>query len=452
MLSILGRPVEGHCDGRSRRHFLKLGGLALGGLGLPRLLAAQEASQPAGAQAVSHKAVIMIFLSGGPSHQDSLDLKVDAPKEIRGSFQPIATNVPGIEICEHMPRLAQMMDKFAIIRSLFGSPDQHASDMCVSGYPIGAKGRQDNHPSLGSVVSRLQGPVDQAVPPFVGLTIKTRHAPYSNPGLPGFLGQAHAPFQPEGEGMADMRLNGINLDQLRDRRSLLGSFDSFRRRTEGNRVFEGVDSFTRKAFDVLTSSRLVEALDLEREDPALRDRYGRGSADPAFGEDAGPHWMDQFLMARRLVEAGVRCVTLSFGSWDRHGANFERLPEQLAKLDQGITALVADLHDRGLQNDVSVIAWGEFGRTPRINPGGGRDHWPQASCALLAGGGMKMGQVIGSTNRLGEVPQDRPLHYQDVFATLYRQLGIDVVNTTIPDPNGRPQYLLDRREAIRELI
>jgi hypothetical protein len=452
MLSILGRPVEGHCDGRSRRHFLKLGGLALGGLGLPRLLAAQEASQPAGAQAVSHKAVIMIFLSGGPSHQDSLDLKVDAPKEIRGSFQPIATNVPGIEICEHMPRLAQMMDKFAIIRSLFGSPDQHASDMCVSGYPIGAKGRQDNHPSLGSVVSRLQGPVDQAVPPFVGLTIKTKHAPYSNPGLPGFLGQAHAPFQPEGEGMADMRLNGINLDQLRDRRSLLGSFDSFRRRTEGNRVFEGVDSFTRKAFDVLTSSRLVEALDLEREDPALRDRYGRGSADPAFGEDAGPHWMDQFLMARRLVEAGVRCVTLSFGSWDRHGANFERLPEQLAKLDQGITALVADLHDRGLQNDVSVIAWGEFGRTPRINPGGGRDHWPQASCALLAGGGMKMGQVIGSTNRLGEVPQDRPLHYQDVFATLYRQLGIDVANTTIPDPNGRPQYLLDRREAIRELI
>ncbi|MFN5300396.1 MAG: DUF1501 domain-containing protein, partial [Planctomycetaceae bacterium] len=441
-----------HCDGRSRRHFLKLGGLALGGLGLPRLLAAQEASQPAGAQALSHKAVIMIFLSGGPSHQDSLDLKVDAPKEIRGSFQPIATNVPGIEICEHMPRLAQMMDKFAIIRSLFGSPDQHASDMCVSGYPIGAKGRQDNHPSLGSVVSRLQGPVDQAVPPFVGLTIKTKHAPYSNPGLPGFLGQAHAPFQPEGEGMADMRLNGINLDQLRDRRSLLGSFDSFRRRTEGNRVFEGVDSFTRKAFDVLTSSRLVEALDLEREDPALRDRYGRGSADPAFGEDAGPHWMDQFLMARRLVEAGVRCVTLSFGSWDRHGANFERLPEQLAKLDQGITALVADLHDRGLQNDVSVIAWGEFGRTPRINPGGGRDHWPQASCALLAGGGMKMGQVIGSTNRLGEVPQDRPLHYQDVFATLYRQLGIDVVNTTIPDPNGRPQYLLDRREAIRELI
>lgn len=451
MLSILGRPVDSYCDRYARRHFLRLGGLALGGLSLPEILRAQETA-PATGRALSHKAVIMIFLSGGPSHQDMVDLKVNAPKEIRGSFQPIMTNVPGIEICEHLPRVAQMMDKFAIIRSLYGSPDQHASDMCVSGYPIGPKGRQDNHPSLGSVVSRLQGPVDQAVPPFVGLTIKTKHAPYSNPGLPGFLGQAHAPFQPDGEGMENMRLNGIDLDHLRDRQRLLGGFDTFRRAAERNPVFQGVDSFTRKAFDVLTSSRLVEALDLSKEDSALRDRYGRGSADPAFGEDAGPHWMDQFLMARRLVEAGVRCVTLSFGSWDRHGGNFERLPEQLAKLDLGLSALVEDLHQRGLERDVSVIAWGEFGRTPRINPGGGRDHWPQASCALLAGGGMRMGQVIGSTNRLGEVPQDRPIHYQEVFATLYRQLGIDVATATIPDPNGRPQYLLDRREAIRELI
>jgi hypothetical protein len=451
MLSILGRPVDSHCDRYVRRHFLKLGGLALGGLSLPQILRAQEIS-PVPGQGLSHKAVIMIFLSGGPSHQDMVDLKMDAPKEIRGSFQAIQTNVPGIDICEHLPRVAQMMDKFAIIRSLYGSPDQHASDMCVSGYPIGPKGRQDNHPSLGSVVSRLQGPVDQAVPPFVGLTIKTRHAPYSNPGLPGFLGQAHAPFQPDGEGMENMRLNGIHLDHLRDRQRLLSGFDSFRREAERNPVFHGVDSFTRKAFDVLTSSRLVEALDLSQEDSALRDRYGRGTADPAFGEDAGPHWMDQFLMARRLVEAGVRCVTLSFGSWDRHGGNFERLPEQLSKLDLGLSALVDDLHRRGLERDVSVIAWGEFGRTPRINPGGGRDHWPQASCALLAGGGMKVGQVIGSTNRLGEVPQDRPIHYQEVFATLYRQLGIDVATATILDPNGRPQYLLDRREPVRELI
>jgi hypothetical protein len=351
-----------------------------------------------------------------------------------------------------MPLLAKMMDKFTIIRSLYGGPDQHASDLCMSGHPIGPKGRQNNHPSLGSAVSKLQGAVDPAVPPFVGLTTKTGHAPYSNPGLPGFLDAAHAPFQPDSEGMANMRLNGVTLDQLRNRKSLLASFDSFRRQVNTNSKLRTADVFTRKAFDVLTSSRLVDAMDLDREPSALRDRYGRGSSSPAFGEDAGPHWMDQFLMARRLVEAGVRCVTLSFGSWDRHGQNFERFPVQLAKFDQGITALVQDLHNRGLDQDVSVIAWGEFGRTPRINSGGGRDHWPQASCALLAGGGMQVGQVIGSTNHLGEVPQDRPVHSQDVFATLYHKLGINVNTATITDPNGRPQYLLDRREPIHELI
>jgi hypothetical protein len=452
MLEIPGRRLAQHCDGHTRRHFLKIGGLAMGGLSLPQILRAEESSSNTRGRSLGHKAVIMIYLSGGPSHQDMYDLKMEAPIEIRGSFKPIATNVPGIEICEHMPRLAKIMDKVAIIRSLYGCPDQHASDLCLSGYPIGARGRQDNHPSLGAAVSKLQGPVDPSVPPFVGLTIKTGHNPYCNPGFPGFLGTAHAPFQPDGEGMANMRLNGVTLDQLRNRQALLTSFDQFRREVDRQEVYRGVDALSRKAFDVLTSSRLVEALDLEKEDPLIRDRYGRGSASPAFGEDAGPHWMDQFLMARRLVEAGVRCVTLSFGSWDRHGANFERLPEQLGKFDQGITALVEDLHQRGLDQDVSVVAWGEFGRTPRINPGGGRDHWPQVSCCLLAGGGMRVGQVIGTTNRLGEVPQDRPVHYQEVFATLYNRLGIDVGNATIADQAGRPQYLVDHRDPIRELI
>lgn len=452
MLELLGNSVQRHCNGHSRRHFLRIGGLALGGVSLAQILQAQESVPATREKSLGHKAVIMIYLSGGPSHQDMYDLKMEAPLEIRGSFRPIATNVPGIEICEHMPRLAKMMDKVAIIRSLYGCPDQHASDLCLSGYPIGPKGRQDNHPSLGSAVSKLHGSVDPSVPPFVGLTINTRHAPYSNPGMPGFLGAAHAAFQPDGQGMADMRLNGISLDQLRNRQALLTSFDQFRRQIDRQEVYRGVDALSQKAFDVLTSSKLVEALDLEKEDPQLRDRYGRGSADPAFGEDAGPHWMDQFLMARRLVETGVRCVTLSFGSWDRHGANFQRLPTQLAMFDQGITALVEDLHQRGLEKDVSVVAWGEFGRTPRINKDGGRDHWPQVSCCLLAGGGMRTGQVIGSTNRLGEVPQDRPIHYQEVFATLYNRLGIDVGNATIPDQAGRPQYLLDHRDPIPELV
>lgn len=452
MLDILGRAPAAHCDGHSRRHFLRIGGLALGGLSLPQILRAEASSPTVRGRSLGHKAVIMIYLSGGPSHQDMYDLKMDAPLEIRGSFRPISTNVPGIEICEHLPRLATMADKVAIIRSLHGCPDQHASDLCLSGYAIGARGRQDNHPSLGSAVSKIQGPVDPAVPPFVGLTIKTRHEPYSNPGFPGFLGAAHAPFRPDGEGMANMRLNGVTLDQLRNRQALLTSFDQFRRQVEQQETYRGIDALSQKAFDVLTSSRLVDALDLEREDPKVRERYGRGSADPAFGEDAGPHWMDQFLMARRLVEAGVRCVTLSFGSWDRHGANFERLPVQLAKFDQGITALIEDLHARGLDQDVSVVAWGEFGRTPRINKDGGRDHWPQVSCGLLAGGGMRVGQIIGSTNRLGEVPQDRPVHYQEVFATLYHRLGIDTGSATIPDQAGRPQYLVDHREPIKELL
>lgn len=322
----------------------------------------------------------------------------------------------------------------------------------MSGYPMGANGRQDNHPSLGSAVAKLQGSVDQAVPPFVGLSIKTKHDPYSNPGYPGFLGPAYAPFQPDGEGMANMRLEGMSLDRLRDRRGLLQSLDRFRSQVDLNEGYRAADTMTQKAFDVLTSSRLVEALDLEKEDPTVRDRYGRGSRDPAFGEDAGPHWMDQFLTARRLVEAGVRCVTLSFGSWDRHHSNFERLPTQLAKFDQAITALIEDLHERGLDQDVSVVAWGEFGRTPRINKDGGRDHWPQVSCCLLAGGGMRTGQVIGSTNRFGEVPQDRPVHYQEVFATLYHRLGIDVSTATIPDFSGRPQFLVDRHLPIKELI
>ncbi len=451
MLTVLGKSQTSFCDRHSRRQFLTIGGLALGGLALPGLLRA-EAATPAAGRRSAHKAVIMIYLSGGPSHQDMYDLKMEAPAEIRGSFKPIDTNVTGVQICEHLPRLAKMMDKVAIIRSLYGCPDQHASDLCLSGYPIGTGGRQRGRPSLGAVLSRLQGPVDPTVPPFVGLTTKTGHTPYSNPGLPGFLGTAHAPVQPDGEGVANMRLKNVSLEQLADRKALLGSFDRFRRETDVEGRMATADTYTRKALELLTSSKLVEALDLDREPTKVRDRYGRGSSAPAFGEDAGPHWMDQFLMARRLVEAGVRCVTLSFGSWDRHGGNFTQLPVQLARFDQGITALIEDLHARGLDQDVSVIAWGEFGRTPKINKDAGRDHWPAASCALLAGGGMKMGQVIGSTNRLGEVPQDRPVDYQDVFATLYHQLGIDVKTATITDQSGRPHYLLDRQEPIRELI
>jgi hypothetical protein len=442
MLTIRGGDGTRFCDGISRREFLKIGGLALGGLALTDVL---KAEAQAGIRS-SHKAIIMVYLPGGPPHQDMFDLKPDAPSEIRGEFKPIKTKVPGIEICELMPKIAGMMDKFAIIRSLVGARDEHASNICLSGYTY-AESRQSHAPSLGSVVSKLQGPVDKTVPPFVGLAPKMGHMEWADPGEPGFLGLAYGPLKPDGQLMADMVLNGITLNRLSDRRRLLTSLDRFRKSVD---TLKGMDALDQKAFDLLTSSKLVEALDVTKEDPKLRERYGKGTN--VNVDDGGPDWNDQFLIARRLVEAGARCVTLAFGRWDFHGNNFGQLKTHLPRLDQAVSALVQDIYDRGLDKDVSVVVWGEFGRTPRINSDAGRDHWPRVSCALLAGGGMRTGQVIGSTNRFGEEADDRPVHFKDVFATLYHNMGIDIGSTAVPDIDGRPHYLLEDHEPIPELI
>lgn len=445
MLTIPGSRHR-FCDGLSRRNFLKIGGLAMGGLAMPQLLRAEAASglNP------SNKSIIMIFLPGGPPHQDMFDLKMDAPAEIRGEFKPIATNVPGIEICELFPRMARTMEKYAIIRSIVGCDGAHASYQCLSGWPDGGLTTESGHASMGSVVSKLLGPKDRAVPPFVGLAPRMGHMPWANPGEPGFLGKAYAPFKPDGEGMANMVLNGVSLDRLSDRKSVLSGLDRFRRQVDASGMMDGMDAFNARAFDVLTSSKLLEALDIEREDQQLRDRYGRGFKEKK--DDGGPRDLDQFLVARRLVSAGVRCVTLAFSRWDWHNANFAQSRTEMPMLDQGLTALVEDLEQRGMLEDTSIVVWGEFGRTPRINDQAGRDHWPQVSCAVLAGGGMRTGQVIGSTNRLGEHAQDRPVHMQEVFATLYHTLGIDVNTTTIPDHAGRPQFLTDIRVPMPELV
>ena len=446
MLTLPGEGQGRFCDGISRRNFLRIGALSLGGLALPDILRAQAQSG-----ALSKKAIIMIFLPGGPPHQDMFDLKTEAPSEIRGEFSPIRTNVPGIQICELLPRMAGMMDKLAIIRSVVGATTSHASFQCMTGWDPRGNQPSGGWPALGSVLSKLRGPLDPALPPYVGLAPKMGHVPWSDPGKPGFLGPSHAPFLPNGHGKGDLILNGISLERLRDRRALLNSFDRFRREADASGLMAGFDAFTQQAFGVLTSSRLAEALDLEREDPKLRDRYGRGTA--ANQLDGGPKLLDQFLLARRLVEAGVRCVTLAFSRWDWHSNNFKRGREDMPMLDQGVTALVEDLHQRGLDKDVSVIVWGEFGRTPKINPSGGRDHWPQVSCALLACGGMRTGQVIGSTDRLGAEAKDRPVHFQEVFATLYQNLGIDTGKVTVPDLSGRPRYLVESQyKPIPELI
>ncbi len=450
MLTIYGakRPF---CDGVNRREFLRIGGLAMGGLSLPGILAAEARASGGGngRGRLSHKAIIMVYLPGGPPHLDMVDMKPDAPAEIRGPYKPMETNVSGIRIAEHMPRLAAMMDRMVLIRSLVGARDEHASDLCLSGYTIG-ENRNHHYPALGAVLSRVHGPVDRTVPPFVELIPKTQHLPYSNPGHPGFLGLAHSSVRPDSQVMADMTLKGISLSRLANRRKMLTAVDGLRRAVDGAAMVQGLDGVQQRAFEILTSEKFVKALDIGQEPEKLRERYGKGS--PQAITDAGPNWNEQFLMARRLVEAGVRCVTLGFGGWDYHGFFDPKPDEQSRRLDTALSALVQDLHDRGLDKDVSVVCWGDFGRTPRMNKDGGRDHWPQVGFALLAGGGMRTGQVIGSTNRFGEYADERPIHYRDVFATLYHNLGLDPENTPIQDSLGRPQYLLHGHQPIRELV
>jgi len=447
MLTLFGNKQR-LCDGVSRRSFLQIGGFTFGAtcLSLPQILRAQGANSSS-----SHKAVINVFLGGGPPHQDMWDIKTDAPREIRGEFDPIATAVPGIEIGECFPRIAAMMDKFVAIRSVTGCDGGHDAFQCLTGWRRPDLATMGGRPSIGSVLAKLNGPVHRSVPPSVALAEKTQHGPWSEPGGPGFLGAAYQPFKPSGQGMDDLKLNGITSDRLQDRRTLLTGLDQLKREVDATGMLKGMDSFNEAAFGVLTSSQLVEALDLTHEDPKLRERYGDGKP-YKFQYDGAPTCNEQLLMARRLVEVGVRSVTLSYGRWDSHGDNFGLVRDHGAKLDQAVSALVQDLEDRGMLDDVTVVVWGEFGRTPRVNPGAGRDHWPQVSCALLAGGGMRTGQVIGSTNRLGEFAKDRPVPVQEVISTIYHNLGIDPMTTTIADPTGRPQFLTDDRTPLPELL
>ncbi len=447
MLNLLG-PTTRYCDGVSRRSFLQIGGFAFGAyqFGLADLLRA-EANQP---QPTRHKAVINILLGGGPPHQDMWDIKTEAPVEIRGEFRPIATNVNGIQIGECFPRLASMMDKCVAIRSVTGGTDRHALEMMLTGFSHSSLAAMGGRPSVGSVLSKLRGPADPSVPPFVGLAAPTQHRPWSDSGQSGFLGAAHIPFRPDGPGMANLVLNGISTDRLDDRRRLLASFDQMRRDMDSTGIMTGIDANQQRALGVLTSSKLLDALDISKEPLRVRERYGNGRP-YQFQFDGAPTVNDQLLMARRLVEAGVRCVTLSYGRWDSHGQNFALVRDHGGKLDQCLSALIEDLDIRGMLDDTTVIAWGEFGRTPRINPGAGRDHWAPVSCAFMAGGGMRTGQVIGATNRLGEVASQRPVHPGEIVATIYHNLGVNSMTEFLLDPTGRPQHISEHA-PMREVV
>lgn len=450
MLTIFG-PKSRLCDGISRRSFLKVGAFTFGATSFTLAdMFRAEARAGASSSSGSHKALINIFLGGGPPHQDLFDLKMDAPPEIRGEFRPIATRVPGIQICEVLPRLARLTDKAAIIRSVVGATGGHDAFQCTTGWQQSAMANMGGRPSIGSVVAKVQGTVDPSVPPYVGLAARTQHQPWSDPGRAGFLGASYAAFKPDGQGMANMRLNGVSTDRLANRRQLLSSFDGLRREIDASGNLQAMDSATERALGVLTSSRLLEALDVSREPQVVRERYGDGKP-YQFQYDGAPTVNDQLLMARRLVEAGARVVSLSYGRWDSHGQNFNLVRDHGAKLDQCLSALIEDLETRGMLNDVTVIAWGEFGRTPRINNDAGRDHWPQVSCAFLAGGGIRGGQIIGATNRLGEHAARRPVTFGEIFATLYHNLGLNPSFAHITDPTGRPQHVIEE-PPLRELV
>jgi hypothetical protein len=436
----------------SRRSFLQVGTFGLAGFTLPQLLRAEAA---AGIRS-STRSVILIYLVGGPPHQDLFDLKPHAPKEIAGPWRPIATNVTGIQICQALPRLARIMDKLVVVRSLVGNQTDHDAIQVFNGHHPRKPTPSGGWPQFGSIVAKVQGAVDRAIPPFISLCYTCTHPPYNEPG-PAFLGPSSAPFRPMGPSREDMVLRGIAMDRLGDRKSLLRSFDGLRRDIEASGVIQGMDHFTEQAFGLLTSSRLANALDLSREDPRVVARYGTGDPKVFMDGNGAPRVPQSLLMARRLIEAGARVVTLNYSKWDWHGGSygtiFSREAEDFPPLDQCVSALVEDLDQRGLGQDCTVIIMGEFGRTPKISAQVGRDHWPQVNCALLAGGGLKTGQVIGATDRIAGEAVARPVTFGELYATLYHNLGIDTSRTTIQDLNGRPQYLVeDNAQPLRELV
>jgi uncharacterized protein (DUF1501 family) len=453
MLTLWGRKQKRLCDGISRREFLRVGSLGAAGLSLPDLLRLR--AQGAVDAKSAHKAVIMVLLTGGPSHIDMYDLKPEAPAEYRGEFKPIQTNVPGLDICELMPLQAKIADKLALVRNMTFHNQIHFTHELETGFPK----ENSNRPALGSVLSRLQ-PSKTVMPPYLWLAGAKGRQVY--PGDPGFLGAPYRPFVPgmhrgpnKTVGLDDLRLRG-SAERFEDRRELLRAFDSLRRDIDDAQgSLAGVDAFHAKAMEMITTPKIRDAFDVNQEPEQVRAKYG-----------AQTHW----LQALRLVEAGASVVTLTSGidDWDTHGndnnvdlsgkkyeTNFNALKRMLPEYDRTLHALITDLHARGLDKDVAVVVWGEMGRSPRIDTKApivsGRDHWPQAGFAVVAGGGLQMGQVIGATNAKAERATSNPYTPQNMLATLYGVLGIDASNTTLPDQTGRPIYLLDDSDKIKEL-
>ena len=444
-----------YCDGLSRRSFVQLGVAGLATAGLPQVLRAKEQSSSA-----KNTSCILIWLDGGPSHMDLYDLKPDAPEQYRGIWNPIPTNVPGMEISELFPLQARCADKFSLVRSLHHDNGDHfaAGHILLTGRP-GATGADTpgRSPFVGSIVTKMTGPRKIGMPANVAV-------PYAmsiglRPGYFGanYLGVAHNPFETEGDpNSANFQVQNVNLPgglsiaRLDDRAGLARHFDKMRRDVDSSGIIDAMDRFERQAYDLVAGAEARRAFDMSLEDPRQRDRYGRHS------------WPQSMLLARRLVEAGTTFVTVHLGGWDHHWDLKAGMERNLPIVDQGVSALLEDLSQRGLWDSTLVMLMGEFSRTPRMNDGGnggapmsmgtpGRDHWGNAMFCLMGGGGVQGGRIVGSTNRLGEAPQDHPVTAADIHHTLFHVLGVDP-EVHFLNHAGRPVSALEPGAVIHELL
>ena len=441
MLELRGRSFR-CCDGIDRRSFLKIGSLSLGALSLPQLLA-HRAQAAAEGRPVARTSVIFIELAGGPTQFETYDPKPAAPAEYRGPCSSISTALPGVQFCELMPEQAKVLDRLAIIRSVHHDRSSHdpSSHLTQTGYyKQGRKGSRNEMPCIGAVTAKLRGPSVVGMPGYIAVPRVMRN------GGTAYLGNAYEPFETRGNpNKKNFNVNNLVLDKhlsterLGDRKQLLADLDAQRRIADLHGASGAVDRFTRAAFELVTGDHARKAFDIQAEKSPVRDQYGRTTTGQSL------------LLARRLVEAGATFVTVRVGGWDDHSKIEKRMKAKGPAYDRGVAALVTDLHTRGLDQDVLVVAMGEFGRTPRVNRNAGRDHWGALMSVLVAGGGLRCGQVIGRSNSKGEVPEDNPYRPENVLAVVYRHLGIDP-QTTFDDFSGRPRYLLEERSLIEELI
>jgi hypothetical protein len=467
-MSIHGRPKS--CTQRSRREAIKIGSSGLLGISLVDLFRAELTAGGAS----SGKSVINVHLDGGPPQHETIDPKPDAPAEIRGEVKSIPTAIPGFRVSELMPKVASVANRIAFIRSLVGSAGAHDAFQCQSGFTAANLRSIGGRPAVGSVISKLLGSATDKAPPFIDLM--QGRPMVRNSARPGFLGPTYLPFRPDISKWFNRQLepgmenelarlgprqslkltlsDGLTLQRLDDRMKLLATVDRFRRELDSSGSMDAMDQFGQQAIQILTSGRLASALELDQEPVEIQNRYTLSSSDSAqrFYTSEDGNSGKKLLLARRLVEAGVRCVSVSFSDFDTHSQNFPRMRDLVPIVDHALHALIVDLESRGMFDDVTVVVWGEFGRTPRINKSGGRDHWPTVSPAMIFGGGIRGGVVVGQTDRLGSEAISRPVTFQEIFATVYNRMGIDPANISLIDPTGRPQFVLDQPTPIHEIV